>query len=137
MSFTFKKIQSTQIPIEQIFDLYENVGWSNYLKNKETLLKGLEASLLVVAAFDGLELIGLIRVVGDGFTIIYIQDILVKTTHQRQGIGKQLINLVLEKYQSVRQKILLTDNQAHLKAFYNKNGFKATEDLGLVCFVKV
>lgn len=137
MKVLFKEIQSTQIQTEQIFDLYENVDWSNYLKNKETLLKGLEASLLVVAAFDGEELIGLIRVIGDGFTIIYIQDILVKTTHQRQGIGKQLINLVLEKYPAVRQKILLTDNQTHLKTFYNKNGFKATEDLNLVCFVKV
>lgn len=137
MSINFKEIRPNQIDSTPIVSLYKNVGWSNYLKNKETLLKGIEASLFVVGAFDGDELIGLIRVVGDGFTIIYIQDILIKTDYQRQGIGNQLISLVIKKYQSVRQKILLTDNQAHLKDFYNKNGFKTTEELNLLCFLKV
>lgn len=137
MSINFKEIRPNQIDSTPIVSLYKNVGWSNYLKNKETLLKGIEASLFVVGAFDGDELIGLIRVVGDGFTIIYIQDILIKTDYQQQGIGNQLISLVIKKYQSVRQKILLTDNQAHLKDFYNKNGFKTTEELNLLCFLKV
>jgi len=36
--------------------------------------------------FDGEDLIGLIRVVGDDTSIIYIQYILVKEEYKRQGI---------------------------------------------------
>ena len=55
-------------------------------------------------------LIGLARVVGDGYTIIYIQDILVLEAYQRRGLGSQFLEMILSEYQDVRQIILLTDD---------------------------
>lgn len=77
----------------------------------------------VISAWNEGELIGLIRVVGDGLTIIYIQDLLVLNAYQNQGIAKKLIQLVLNKYKNVRQKVLLTEESPEVRYFYEKNGF--------------
>jgi ribosomal protein S18 acetylase RimI-like enzyme len=73
------------------------------------------------------RLVGLIRVVGDKATIIYIQDILVMKTYQRKGIGTNLIKYILNKYANVRQIVLLTDNQEKNKLFYQSLGFVETQ----------
>lgn len=39
----------------------------------------------------GNQLQGIIRVVGDGYTIVWIQDILVFPDQQRKGVGSALI----------------------------------------------
>jgi GNAT superfamily N-acetyltransferase len=65
----------------------------------------------------------LIRIIGDGITIIYIQDILVLPEYQNNGLGKVLMNEVLKKYRSVRQKVLLAQNEEYLDHFYTSIGF--------------
>jgi len=64
----------------QILSLYESVGWTAYTDRPYVLRKGIENSLLCLAAFEGDRLIGLIRAVGDGQTVVLIQDILVKSS---------------------------------------------------------
>lgn len=49
-------------------------------------------SFLAIGAYDHSQLVGLIRVVGDGLTFIYVQDLLVNSAYQRRGIGTKLIN---------------------------------------------
>ncbi|HCW74840.1 MAG TPA: GNAT family N-acetyltransferase, partial [Clostridiaceae bacterium] len=66
-------------------------------------------------AWEKEELIGLIRTVGDGHTILYIQDILVLNTHRDKGIGSMLLQEVLEKYKHVRQKVLLTEEAKNVR----------------------
>ncbi len=61
------------------------------------LQRAVAASRLVISAWEQDELIGLIRVVGDGETIAYIQDVLVKAAWQNKGIGKELMRRVLKK----------------------------------------
>ena len=82
------------------------------------------------------ELIGLIRTVGDGETILYIQDILVKQNQKRKGIGTELLNQILDKYKHIRHKVLLTDNSEETKGFYESYGFKQSDSFNLVSFVK-
>ncbi len=60
-------------------------------------------SLLVLAAWEDGELAGLIRAVGDGATIVFIQDILVAPERQRRGIGTALLRALLERFNGVRQ----------------------------------
>lgn len=81
------------------------------------------------------ELVGIIRVVGDGHSIIYIQDILVLPAYQRKGIGRLLLKNVLEKYSQVYQKVLLTDDQPKTKQFYESMGFRTADKFGCVGFV--
>ncbi|WP_345762661.1 GNAT family N-acetyltransferase [Diaminobutyricibacter sp. McL0608] len=103
--------------------LYEAVGWSVYTKDPETLGRALAGSDALVAAVDGAELVGLARAVTDGATILYLQDVLVRPDHQRLGLGRSLVTALLDRYPGVRQKVLLTDDEAAQKAFYESLGF--------------
>lgn len=120
----------------EIFKLYTSVGWSAYTENISVLEKGFVNSLLVLGAYEGDALLGIIRVVGDGFTVIFIQDILVFPEHQRKGIGTALIKAVLARYSNVRQIQLTTDNTAKTLAFYRSLGFSEFSEIGLCGFMK-
>ena len=93
-------------------------------------------SLFAISAYDQNQLVGLIRVVGDGLTIIYIQDLLVNPACQRRGIGTKLINNVLKKYKSVRQKVLLTENTVKTRMFYESCDFNPCDKYDLIAFYK-
>ena len=97
--------------VEDISYLYNDVGWSSYTKDIDSLIKSIKNSLKVISVWDNDLLVGLIRVVGDGHSIIYIQDILILQKYQNRGIGKRLIEIILDKYKNVRQKVLLTDKE--------------------------
>jgi len=124
------------IPTEQLVQLYSDVEWSAYTKNKEKLALALKNSLYHLSVWNDRELIALIRTVGDGASILYIQDILVKEEYQRQGIGSMLLQRVLKKYENIRQIVLMTDNTDKTKAYYRKNGMQDIQKLEGVCFVK-
>ena len=120
----------------EIFRLYTEVGWAAYTSNMEALGKGYKNSLLVLGAYDGDELLGIIRVVGDGHTIIFLQDILVFPDKQRLGVGTALLKEVLERYKNVRQIELATDNTEKTIAFYRSLGFMEFSEIGCCGFMK-
>lgn len=107
----------------EILRLYESVGWTAYTDDREALQKGFENSMLTLTAYEDGRLLGLIRVVGDGHTVVLIQDILVFPEYQRRGIGSALLQAVLDRYSHVRQIQLLTDNTEKTVAFYKSMGF--------------
>lgn len=82
-------------------------------------------------------MVGLIRVVGDGQTIVYIQDILVKPEYQRRGIGTALTARILQQFSHVRQIFLTTDDTPKTKAFYRALGFAPLEQIGCCGFVRL
>ena len=121
----------------EILELYASVGWTAYTKNPDVLRKGFENSMLTLAAYDGEQFVGIIRAVGDGYTIVFVQDILVFPEHQRKGIGSALLQAVLDKYSHVRQIELATDNTEKTVAFYRSMGFKEMSEIGCCGFMKV
>lgn len=129
---TVKSINSIELAA-----LYEDAGWTSYVNDIPTLQRALEASLMTITAWDQNQLVGLIRVVGDGLTIIYIQDILVKKTHKRNGIGTTFLNLVMDQYKNVRQKVLLTEDTEETRKFYEANAFVSCDKGVLVAFAKL
>jgi GNAT superfamily N-acetyltransferase len=104
------------------------VGWSAYTDDPETLRAALEGSSIVVAARDGGTLVGLARVISDSASICYLQDILVHPAHHRTGMGRALVAEALAPYAHVRQKVLLTDDEPHQKAFYESLGYTWTSE---------
>ena len=124
------------ISFEEIFPLYEAVGWTNYTSNPTMLKNALEHSLFLISARDEEgNLIGFLRAVGDGFSIVYIQDIIVLPEYQRQGIGTQLLRQTLEYFKEVYQMILTTDSELKTLAFYESNGFTALSKVGCSSFM--
>lgn len=119
---------------DQLEKLYDDVGWSAYTRDLSMLQRAIEQSLEVLTAWDGEVLVGLIRVVGDGLTILYIQDILVLNAYHNQGIATQLMQAVISQFKDVRQKVLLTQEAPDVRHFYEKNGFQACDQGHSVAF---
>ena len=126
----------TEYKEEEILDLYKGVGWSNYYNKPHMLEEAYKHSLYIVGAYVEDQLIGIIRVVGDGASIIYIQDIFVRPDYQRQGIGRGLFGKAIEKYSEVYQKVLITDDAEKTKMFYEELGFNDIEMMNGKCFVQ-
>ena len=124
------------VSFEEILPLYEAVGWSNYTSNPTMLQNALEHSLFLISARDeGGNLVGFLRAVGDGYSILYIQDIIVLPEYHRQGIGTQLLRQTLEYFNEVYQIILTTDSELKTIAFYEANGFTALSKYGCTSFM--
>ena len=66
----------TEFKADEILQLYTQVGWTAYTEDMPALERGYKNSLLVLAAYESGELLGIVRVVGDGTTIVLVQDIL-------------------------------------------------------------
>ena len=121
---------------KEILKLYSSVGWTAYTDEPQTLKQGFQNSLLVLAAYEGEELLGIIRVVGDGVTVVFIQDLLVFPEKQRNGVGTALVKAVLERYPVVRQIELTTDQTPETAAFYKSLGFSEFAKIGCCGFMK-
>ena len=52
-------------------------------------------SLKIYAAYVNNKLAGIIRVVGDGASVVFVQDLLVYPECQRQGIGTALLKMIM------------------------------------------
>ncbi|MGF2055655.1 GNAT family N-acetyltransferase [Vagococcus fluvialis] len=128
--------ENYQIYKSDLEKLYSSVGWAAYTKNLEVLEQAINHSLQVISAWDEDELVGLIRVIGDGFTIIYVQDILVHPDYQDKKIGTELMTKILDNYPEVRQKVLLTEDAPDVRHFYEKFGFTSCDKGGAVAFYR-
>ena len=122
---------------DEVLDLYRSVGWSAYYDHPDTLRKAFEKSLWILAAWKGSRLVGLLRVVGDGETVVFLQDILVHPSCQRQGIGRRLVAGMLQRYAHVRQLHLHTDDVPSTTEFYKAVGFTPLEEIHGKAFTRL
>lgn len=128
--------QEKNIDQKQLEQLYADAGWTAYTKDIDQLHKAVLQSYDVITAWDEDRLVGLVRTVSDGLTIVYIQDILVLKSYQNNGIASVLMQTVLEKHQTVRQKVLLTEDAPDVRHFYEKCGFHSCDQGDGVAFAQ-
>lgn len=124
------------VAVSDLTALYNSVLWTAYTDYPDKMAKLLPGSLWYMAALDGDRLVGIIRVVGDDCSILYIQDILVDPDYQHQGIGTELVGRALKRFSHIRQSVLITDNDPKTMSFYSSLGMKPIDDEGGVCFVR-
>ena len=113
------------VKLEDVLHLYQAVGWTNYTHQPEMLEQALSYSLAIYLALDGDAVVGLIRLVGDGFSSIFVQDLIVLPSYQRQGIGRSLMKEALEDYKDAYQVQLVTEQTEKNVGFYRSLGFEA------------
>ena len=123
--------------IKKILPLYEAVGWTNYTNRQEMLAAAYKNSLCVLGAYDGDNLVGVVRAVGDGASVVFVQDLLVLPKYQRQGIGTRLLKTLLAQYEGVYQIELLTDDTVKTKAFYESLGLTRADRLGCCAYIRM
>ena len=127
----------TRYEVEQVLALYRSVGWSAYFAEPHKLRQAFGNSLSVFGAYADGRLVGLIRTVGDGVSVVFIQDVLVEPAHQRQGIGRRLVAAVLARYPQVRQIHLMTDDLPETVGFYQSVGFTPVEQIPFRAFTRL
>lgn len=132
----------SDLPIDKVTALYHAVGWVIYSTEeyRPKLERSIRNSTYVVTAWEGEELVGLARTISDDVSIFFLQDILVHPEYQRRGIGRRLLENCLARFEHVRIKALLTDDEAHVKKFYESLGYVNTKNLKkrpLNAFVRV
>ena len=134
MGFSIKEYESYHET--EILNLYQSVGWTNYTNHPEMLKNAYAHSLKILGAYENEKLIGIIRVVGDDYSVIFIQDLLVSPEYQRQGIGTALLKQILQDYEHVYQTHLLTENTEKIIRFYQSLGFTMDTDMECRAFSK-
>ena len=112
------------VNINDVLHLYQAVGWTNYTHQPQMLEQALSHSLAIYLALDGDAVVGLVRLVGDGFSSIFVQDLLVLPSYQRQGIGRDLMKEALEDFKDAYQVQLVTEQTEKNLEFYCSLGFE-------------
>lgn len=123
--------------LPQVLELYQDAGWRTYLGDEEKLRRALENSLYLLGAFSSGRLVGMIRCIGDGEHILYVQDLVVHSGSRRQGIGAALLRHAMEHYAHVRMFTLITDAADPVdNAFYAAMGMKPYSQAGLTGYLR-
>ncbi|MDU1404549.1 GNAT family N-acetyltransferase [Streptococcus pseudopneumoniae] len=112
------------VKLEDVLHLYQAVGWTNYTNQPQMLEQALSHSLVIYLALDGDAVVGLIRLVGDGFSSVFVQDLIVLPSYQRQGIGSSLMKEALEDFKEAYQVQLATEQTEKNVGFYRSMGFE-------------
>ena len=112
------------VKLEDVLHLYQAVGWTNYTHQPQMLEQALSHSLVIYLALDGDAVVGLIRLVGDGFSSVFVQDLIVLPSYQRQGIGSSLMKEALKDYKDAYQVQLVTEETERTLEFYRFMGIE-------------
>lgn len=103
--------------------LFLSVGWESG-RYPEQLRRGMKNSGVVISAWDGEKLIGLVRGLDDGETVAFLHYLLVDPAYQGSHIGQELMERILEKYRHMLHvKIMPSDPKTI--PFYERFGFVA------------
>ena len=119
-----KITKETSVSLDDVLHLYQAVGWTNYTNQPQMLAQALTHSLAIYLARDGEKIVGLVRLIGDDFSLVFVQDLIVLPSYQRQGIGSALMKQALADYKDVYQVQLATEQTEKNLGFYRSLGFE-------------
>ncbi|MEI6835529.1 MAG: GNAT family N-acetyltransferase [Candidatus Falkowbacteria bacterium] len=114
---------------EQIDSLMDSVGWTDH-KGEKKWREILSKSSFVYSIYDGKKMVGFGRILEDGAMCMFY-DIVVHSDYQGKGIGKMIMNNLLDfvkdkNYISV-SLFAWPKNKDFLLPFYKKFGFELFE----------
>ena len=105
----------------EVIDLYRANKWSSAEKPAQ-LMAALQNSHSLVTAREGDKLIGLANAISDGHLVVYYPHMLVHPEHQRNGVGRKMMQALQSKYVGFHQQMLVADGGAI--EFYRALGFE-------------
>lgn len=113
------------LPTQDYLSLRAAVGWLT--RDAVAAEQGLQGSLYLVSAWLGGQAVGAARIVGDGATVFYIQDVIVRPDCQGQGIGDGLMRHVLAYIEAHACLGAVVGLMAAVgkEVFYERYGFEA------------
>ena len=122
-------IKHNELSAEEFIALWETV-WGLGPSLEQTRL-AMEHTLFRVSVFDGDKIIAMARMIGDMGLDYYIKDVIVRPEYQGKGIGRKLINELLNfvNDNGISGTGVFVELCAMLDKmpFYQKFGFDANE----------
>ncbi|MFH5185037.1 GNAT family N-acetyltransferase [Paenibacillus sp. TAB 01] len=107
------------LQLDDIYSLLQTSYWAEH-RSKELIAQSLEASLCV-GVYHGSKQVGFLRAVTDGATFSWICDVIVHPEHRGKGIGKRMMQYIVDHPQVRRTSMLLGTRDAH--GLYEQYGF--------------
>ena len=132
-------VKYNELTAEEFIELWSSV-WGGAPALEQTKL-AMENTLFRVSIYDKDKIIAMARVIGDMGLCYYIKDVVVRPEFQGQGVGKLLINELLNfindkgiKDTQISVELCALPDKA---PFYEKFGFSANEGKRLRIMYKV
>lgn len=105
---------------EALQELFLSVEWESG-KHPNDLIQAIKGSHSIVAAWDGDKLVGLVNALSDDVLTVYFHYMLIHPSHQGEGIGRKMMDIMLDRYKGCKTKVLISYQSA--VDFYHKCGF--------------
>jgi ribosomal protein S18 acetylase RimI-like enzyme len=118
------------IDLVQLVELYQQAPWAVGRTINDTRAM-LEETDLAISAWDGARLVGFGRVLTDYVYRASIWDVIVEREYQGQDIGTEIVQRLLH-HPSLKRVELVWLCTRDKQAFYEKLGFSANEQIGMV-----
>jgi GNAT superfamily N-acetyltransferase len=87
------------LDLDKVIEVYDasTLGVRRPTKDRERMAQMMEHANLIVTAWEGDLLVGIARSFSDFSYITFMSDLAVRQSHQKKGIGKELIKITQEK----------------------------------------
>lgn len=120
------------LDLDEVIDLYRasTLGERRPIDDRPRFGEMLKNANLVVTAWDGDLLVGISRAITDYSYFTYLADLAVRQSHQRNGIGKELMRRTQELGGPKTNLLLLAAPAA--EKYYPHVGFKSVPNAWLL-----
>jgi GNAT superfamily N-acetyltransferase len=107
-------LYGNDLDLDAVIELYRasTLGQRRPVDDRDCMAAMMAQANLVVTAWDGSLLVGIARSLTDFCYVGYLADLAVRQSHQRQGIGIQLIQRTREQMGPRSKLVLLAAPQA-------------------------
>ena len=114
---------TSDLDIDEAHDLYvsSTLGERRPVEDRERFAAMLRNANLTITAWDGELLVGISRCITDWVWTTYLADLAVRVSHQKQGIGKELMRRTQAAAPQAKLLLLAAPAAAH---YYGHVGFK-------------
>ncbi|TCM95689.1 putative N-acetyltransferase YhbS [Paenibacillus sp. BK033] len=114
----------------QVAEVFRSSGIKRPVDDLPRIQKMIDNADLILSAWDGEELVGIARAVTDFAYCCYLSDLAVSKTHQRLGIGTNLVNRLQEHLGEEVALLLLSAPSA--MDYYPRIGFDKADNAFLI-----
>jgi len=128
MTVEFEAVDAA--PFEEIVELYKSAGWWKDSAEAEAIIPSMirGSFRFMVARLPQGRIIGMARVISDGFSDAYIQDVAVLPPYRKRGIGRELIRRLTEYCLTRKIAWIGLVAEPGTREFYEELGYRPLVD---------
>ena len=120
-----KLIQSlSEQELRYAAELYRVADWVSDGEDCSFINRAIAGSFLAAAAFEGEKLIGMGRVLSDGVSDAYIQDVVVHPDFRGKGIGGKIVMFLVSELEARGVDWIALVGEPGTESFYSRLGFE-------------